>query len=76
VICDFLFHPDEMAKVDFDPSDAVNFWDLINRQDWAICKRVQEGMSARVHKCGYYAPMEDLSLDIRRYVNERLGTGE
>ena len=22
---------------------------------------------------GYYAPMEDLSLDIRRYVGERLG---
>jgi Rieske 2Fe-2S family protein len=76
VICEFLFHPDEMASAKFDPSDAVNFWDLINRQDWAICKRVQEGMSARVHRFGYYAPMEDLSLDIRRYVNERLDTGE
>jgi phenylpropionate dioxygenase-like ring-hydroxylating dioxygenase large terminal subunit len=76
VICEFLFHPEEMAKTDFDPSDAVNFWDLINRQDWAICRRVQEGMGARVHKFGYYAPMEDLSLDIRRYVNERLGKEE
>jgi len=76
VICEFLFHPDEIAKADFDPSDAVSFWDLINQQDWAICKRVQEGMGARVHKFGYYAPMEDMSLDIRRYVNERLGSGE
>jgi Rieske 2Fe-2S family protein len=76
VICDFLFHPEEMGRLDFDSSDAVDFWDLINQQDWAICKRVQQGISARVHKFGYYAPMEDLSLDIRRYVTERLGTEE
>ena len=72
VVCDFLFHPDEISKPDFDPSDAVDFWDLINRQDWAICERVQLGMQCRMHKFGYYAPMEDLSLDIRRYVRSRL----
>ncbi len=71
--CDFLFHPDEMAKASFDPSDAVGFWDLVNRQDWRICESVQQGMSSRVFRFGYYAPMEDLSLDIRRYVAERLG---
>jgi Rieske 2Fe-2S family protein len=73
VICDFLFHPEEMKKADFNPSDAVDFWDLVNRQDWEICKRVQQGLGTRVHEIGYYAPMEDLSLDIRRYVLERLG---
>jgi Rieske 2Fe-2S family protein len=76
VICDFLFHPDEMRKPDFDPHDAVDFWDVINRQDWAICERVQLGMKSRVHEFGYYAPMEDMSLDIRRYVRERLGEAE
>ena len=70
--CDFLFHPDEMARAGFDPSDAVEFWDLVNRQDWRICESVQQGMSSRVFRFGYYAPMEDLSLDIRRYVGERL----
>jgi Rieske 2Fe-2S family protein len=73
VVCEFLFHPAEMAKPDFDPSDAVNFWDLVNRQDWAICESVQRGMSSRVFQTGYYAPMESASLDIRRYVRERLG---
>jgi Rieske 2Fe-2S family protein len=72
IICDFLFHPEEMRKPDFDPADAVDFWDLVNRQDWAICERVQQGTSSRVQQFGYYAPMEDLSLDIRRYVLERL----
>ena len=73
VACDFLFDPAEMARPDFDPSDAVDFWDLINRQDWAICEEVQRGVSSRIHRFGYYAPMEDQSLDIRRYVLERLG---
>ena len=72
VHCDFLFHPEEMAKTNFDASDCVDFWDLVNRQDWEICKRVQQGIRSRVHRFGYYAPMEDLSLDIRKYVLNRL----
>ena len=73
VVCDFLFHPDEMVRPGFDPSDAVEFWDLVNRQDWTICEGVQDGMRSRVFTHGYYAPMESWSLDIRRYVRERLG---
>lgn len=69
--CRFLFHPDEIAKPDFDSSDATTFWDMVNRQDWAVCERVQSGMQARVHDHGYYSPMEDLSLDIRRYIGDR-----
>ena len=73
IACHFLFEPYEIAKSDFDPSDATEFWDLVNAQDWAICEAVQQGISARVHERGYYAPMEDFSLDIRRYVMERVG---
>ena len=73
VVCDFLFHPDEMARPDFDPMDAVEFWDITNRQDWVICESVQRGMASRAFTRGYYAPMENLSLDIRRYIHERLG---
>lgn len=69
VVCDFLFHPDEMARADFDPSDAVEFWDMVNRQDWEICESVQRGMSSRRFTSGFYAPMEDYSMDIRRYLD-------
>jgi glycine betaine catabolism A len=75
VVCDFLFHPDEIAKPDFDPSDAVGFWDLVNRQDWVICERVQDGMTSRRFAAGYLAPMEQPSADVGRYVAARLGTG-
>lgn len=72
IICHFLFEQHEMEKADFDPSDAVDFWDLVNRQDWAICESVQNGIGSRVHTQGFYAPMEDWNLDIRRYVVERI----
>jgi Rieske 2Fe-2S family protein len=73
ITCDFLFHPDEMSKPTFAPSDAVELWDLVNWQDWRICESVQRGMAARVFESGYYAPMENLSHDVRRYIRERLG---
>jgi Rieske 2Fe-2S family protein len=73
IVCHFLFEPFELAKADFDPGDAVEFWDLVNRQDWSICESVQQGISAWVHERGYYAPMEDFNLDIRRYVLDRIG---
>jgi|HubBroStandDraft_5_1064220.scaffolds.fasta_scaffold00008_46 Rieske 2Fe-2S family protein len=74
IVCDLLFHPDEIAKRNFDPSDVADFWDLVNRQDWSICESVQAGMQSKAFEFGYYAPMEDASLDIRRYISSRLGS--
>jgi len=73
IVCDVLFGPDEVARADFDPSDAVDFWDLVNRQDWAVCASVQRGMSSRAYTQGWFAPMEDASMDIRRWLLALLG---
>jgi Rieske 2Fe-2S family protein len=73
VLCDLLFAPDEMRRGTFDPSDAAGFWDEVNRQDWAVCESVQRGMSSRAYAQGWFAPMEDASLDIRRWLLPRLG---
>ena len=72
IVCDFLFHPTELASPEFEPRDAITFWDRVNHQDWAVCESVQRGMQSRVFQHGFYAPMENASLDIRRYVMERL----
>jgi Rieske 2Fe-2S family protein len=73
VVCDFLFHRDEITRPGFDPSDAVEFWDLVNRQDWQVCQFIQRGMTSRRFTTGFYAPMEDWSKDIRRYIGDQLG---
>jgi glycine betaine catabolism A len=72
VVCDFLFHPDEIARADFDPGDAVAFWDLVNKQDWAICEQVQDGMRSRMFTVGYLAPMEQPSADVGHYVSVKV----
>jgi phenylpropionate dioxygenase-like ring-hydroxylating dioxygenase large terminal subunit len=70
--CDVLFAPEEMSRPGFDPSDAVELWELVNAQDWAICEAVQRGMSSRGYQQGWFAPMEDASADIRRWLLPRL----
>lgn len=72
VTCELLFARDEIVKTTFKPADAGDLWDLVNQQDWAICESVQRGMSSRYFTGGWYAPMEDDSLDIRRWLLSRL----
>jgi Rieske 2Fe-2S family protein len=75
VVCDLLFHPEAVADGSFDPGDAVELWDLVNRQDWAICESVQRGMSSRAWRGGWFAPMEDESADIGRWYAAAMGDG-
>ena len=73
--CRLLFAASEVESASFDPSDAGDFWDMVNRQDWAICESVQRGMSSRAYTHGWFAPMEDDSADIRRWLLPRLERG-
>lgn len=60
VICELHFHPDEMKKPGFDPTDAVEFWDTTNREDWRICELSQSGIQSRAYQPGPYSPKEGL----------------
>jgi Rieske 2Fe-2S family protein len=59
VECAWAFPKDVAAHADFDPSYAVDFWDLTNRQDWAACESVQRGLSSPHARPGPLAPAED-----------------
>ena len=37
VVCEWFFEPETMAEPGFDPTDAVDFWDQVNREDWHVC---------------------------------------
>ncbi|MDQ3199662.1 MAG: aromatic ring-hydroxylating dioxygenase subunit alpha, partial [Verrucomicrobiota bacterium] len=32
--CDWFFHSDAAGDSDFNPEDAIGFWDMTNKQDW------------------------------------------
>ena len=58
VICEWLFEPATMRSEGFDPSDAVQFWDQVNREDWHVCELSQRGMQSRGFEPGRYTTQE------------------
>jgi glycine betaine catabolism A len=67
-ICEWHFHPDELRRPDFDPKDAVEFWDMTNRQDWHVCELSQQGIASRAYTPGPYSNREDLLYAFDRMI--------
>lgn len=60
VHCDWLFHPEAMESPDFRLEEAVQFWDMTNRQDWHVCELTQKGLLSRKALPGPYAKLESM----------------
>jgi phenylpropionate dioxygenase-like ring-hydroxylating dioxygenase large terminal subunit len=58
ITCEWLFEPATIAAPGFDPSDAVAFWDLTNRQDWHVCELQHRGTASRSWIAGRYSNQE------------------
>jgi Rieske 2Fe-2S family protein len=77
VECEWLFSPEALERDGFDPGYAVEFWDLVNRQDWSACESVQRGVSSRAYRPGPLSAREDavyrfLTMIARAYVDGRV----
>jgi phenylpropionate dioxygenase-like ring-hydroxylating dioxygenase large terminal subunit len=60
ILCDWFFHPEAFDRDDFHPSDAIEFWDMTNRQDWHVCELSQQGIASRAYQPGPYSPRESI----------------
>jgi Rieske 2Fe-2S family protein len=60
VTCQFLFPPDTTEQQTFAPDQAIEFWDITNRQDWEVCELAQRGMSDPAYLPGPYSPLESV----------------
>jgi glycine betaine catabolism A len=60
ILCDWLFHPDAFAGKSFKPDDAIEFWDVTNKQDWHMCELSQQGIASRAYKPGPYSSRESI----------------
>jgi Rieske 2Fe-2S family protein len=78
VVCQWLFPPEALAREGFDPSYAVDFWDITNRQDWAACEGVQRGVASRGYRPGPLSPWHEdavfqaIAIVGRAYLDGRL----
>ncbi len=74
IMCDWLFDPQVMARADFDPMDAVEIFDIVNRQDWEVCELTQLGMGSKAYRSGgVYVPEERHIRAFADFVLERVG---
>jgi Rieske 2Fe-2S family protein len=75
--CQWLFPPEAFERPGFDPSYAVDFWDLTNRQDWAAVESVQRNLVSPAFVPGVLAEREDavyqlVTMVARGYLGEPL----
>lgn len=71
IVCQWYFHPAELAKPDFVGSDAIEFWDLTNREDWNIVELSQAGIQSRAYTPGPYSKREELLYAFDQVVMQR-----
>ncbi len=67
-VCEWHFHPRAFGSAPFDASDAIDFWDVTNRQDWQVCELSQAGLSSRAYTPGPYSNREDLLYAFDRMI--------
>jgi len=73
--CSWSFAPESIAEPGFDPSYAVDFWDITNTQDWRACESVQRGLSSTESVPGPLSAEEDavyqyVTMVARAYAGE------
>jgi Rieske 2Fe-2S family protein len=73
IICEWHFHPDEINKPGFSAKDAVEFWDITNKQDWELSDMAQTGISSKGYQPGPYSNREELLMALDRFVLKRVG---
>jgi glycine betaine catabolism A len=62
ILCDWFFHPEAAGVGDprYNPGDAIEFWDMTNKQDWHVCELSQQGIASRAYQPGPYSPRESI----------------
>jgi len=62
ILCDWFFHPEAAGVSDssYNPDDAIEFWDMTNKQDWHVCELSQQGIGSRAYTPGPYSPRESI----------------
>ena len=73
VVCAWLFDPQTMERVDFAPADAVDFWDVTNRQDWHVNELTMKGLFSSAYEPGPYSNAEGLLAAFDRHYLRAMG---
>jgi len=73
VECEWLFDRDVLSSEGFYGDDAIQMWDMINRQDWEACELTQLGVQSKGYRQGRYSEIEGMVHDFDRFYLKRMG---
>ena len=73
ILCDWFFHPDAAGQGNFNPEDAIAFWDMTNKQDWHVCELSQQGIASRAYQPGPYSSRESIPAAFDREYLRHIG---
>jgi len=62
VVTEYLFAPSTVAADGFDPSDIVEFSELVAGQDYRVCEMVQRGVGSKHFTAGVLSPKDELVI--------------
>jgi Rieske 2Fe-2S family protein len=60
VVTEYLFRPEAIAAPGFSPMEVVEFSELVARQDYDVCERVQKGVGSRAFTYGVLAEKDEM----------------
>jgi Rieske 2Fe-2S family protein len=74
VVTEYLFPPESIADPSFDPTEIIEFNELVAHQDYVVCERAQKGVRSRAFTHGVYPEKDALPYAFdRRYLAARDG---
>src|SRR5437867_5285540 len=76
IVCDWFFHPEAFKRSNFNPEDAVEFWDMTNKQDWQVCELSQQGIASRAYEPGPYSSRESIPAAWDEYYLSQIASSD
>ena len=67
VSCSWLFDKNVIKSKKYSPNDAVDFWDMTNKQDWQISELSQLGIQSTKYNPAPYSGQESLLAAFDKY---------
>ena len=72
VRCSWLFEEKIIDSKNYNPKDAIDFWDNTNKQDWHICELSQSGIQSKKYHPAPYSGQESLLAAFDKYYKSLL----
>ena len=72
ISCGWLFSEGVVSSNKYDLSEAINFWDQTNKEDWYISEQSQLGINSKKYQPSPYSTQESLLAAFDRYYLKRI----